>query len=118
MLDTRNTVTLERFMDLLALRQRVTTSNIANADTPGYRAREVDFDWHMRTMLASSAGPRLPPMVQEVWGAGAKNDGNSVQLDRELRSLADSGIRFSLASLLLQRQIRGIRNVIREGRGG
>ncbi len=117
MLDT-NAVTLERFMDVLALRQRVAASNIANADTPGYRAREVDFDWHMRTMLAAQPGPRLPAMVQEAWGEGAKNDGNTVQLDRELRSLADSGLRFTLASVLLQKQIRGIRNVIREGRGG
>jgi flagellar basal-body rod protein FlgB len=117
MLDT-NAVTLERFMDVLALRQRVAASNIANADTPGYRAREVDFGWHMRTMLASQAGPRLPAMVQEVWGEGVKNDGNTVQLDREMQSLADSGLRFTLASVLLQKQIRGMRNVIREGRGG
>ncbi len=111
-------VTLERFMDVLALRQRVTASNIANADTPGYRAREVDFGWHMRTMLASQAGPGLPAMVQEAWGEGVKNDGNTVQLDRELLSLADNGMRFNLASVLLQREIRGIRNAIREGRGG
>ena len=108
---------LERYLDLLGARQRVAASNIANADTPGYRAREIDFGWHLRTLLAT--GPH-PPMVavREVWGEGAKNDGNSVQLDRELKALADNGLRFSIATLLLQKEVRGIRNAIREGRGG
>lgn len=107
---------LERYMDLLAARQRVTASNIANVDTPGYRAREVDFGWHLRSLLASPAAPHLPVVVQEIWDQGAKNDGNTVQLDRELKSLADNGLRFTIASLLLRKQIQGIRSVIREGR--
>jgi flagellar basal-body rod protein FlgB len=98
---------LERYLDILAARQRVAASNIANADTPGYRAREVDFSWHLETIA-----------VREVWGEGAKNDGNTVQLDRELRTLADNNLRFTIASMLLQKQIRGLRNAIREGRGG
>ena len=117
MLDPTGLV-LERYLDLLAARQRVAASNIANADTPGYRAREIDFGWHLRSMLASPAGPTLSMVVQEVWGEGAKNDGNTVQLDRELKTLADNNLRFTIASALLQKQIRGIRNVIREGRGG
>jgi flagellar basal-body rod protein FlgB len=98
---------LERYLDLLAARQRVAASNIANADTPGYRAREVDFSWHLETVA-----------VREAWGDSAKNDGNTVQLDRELRALADNNLRFTIAAALLQKQIRGVRNAIREGRGG
>ncbi len=111
-------VLLERYLDLLAARQRVAASNIANADTPGYRAKELDFGWHMRAMLASNTGPHLPVAVQETWGEGARNDGNTVKLDHELKTLADNGLRFTIASTLLQKQIRGIRNAIREGRGG
>jgi flagellar basal-body rod protein FlgB len=98
---------LERYLDVLAVRQRVAASNIANADTPGYRAREVDFSWHLETIA-----------VRETWGEGAKNDGNNVQLDGQLRALADNNLRFSIASALLQKQIRAVRNAIREGRGG
>jgi flagellar basal-body rod protein FlgB len=105
-------------MDLLALRQRVAASNIANADTPGYRAREVDFGWHMGAFLASRSEPHAPISVRETWGDGARNDGNTVQLDRELKALSDHGMRFLIASMLLQKQMRGIRNAIREGRGG
>src|SRR5690348_16845658 len=35
--------TLERYMDLLSARQKLVASNIANADTPGYRTRDIDF---------------------------------------------------------------------------
>jgi flagellar basal-body rod protein FlgB len=109
---------LERYLDLLAARQRVTASNIANADTPGYRAREIDFGWHMRAQLASGREPHLPIAVRESWGEGAKNDGNNVQLDRELMALAGNSLRFNVASVLLQHQIRNLRSAIHEGRTG
>ena len=109
---------LERYLDVLAARERITTSNIANADTPGYRARELDFGWHMRAQLASGQEPHLPIAVRETWGEGAKNDGNNVQLDHELQALAYNGLRFTIASLLLQHQIRDLRSAIHEGRNG
>ena len=34
---------LERYMDLLSARQKLVASNIANADTPGYRTQDIDF---------------------------------------------------------------------------
>ena len=34
---------LERYMDLLSARQKLVASNIANADTPGYKTRDIDF---------------------------------------------------------------------------
>ncbi len=100
---------LERYLDVLALRQRVTASNIANADTPGYRAREVDFRSEME-----SAFPAV--WVRESLDAPAKNDGNNVNLDREMQALGENVLRFTVASLLLQREIRGLHAVIREGR--
>ena len=110
------TTLLERYLDLLAARQRITASNIANADTPGYRAREIDFGHEMQSLLISSGEPFLPLTVRESLEAGAKNDGNNVNLDREMQVLADNVLRFSIGSLLLQKQIRGLRNMIREGR--
>ncbi len=100
---------LERYLDVLALRQRVTASNVANADTPGYRAREIDFRSEME-----SAFPTV--LVRESAETPVKNDGNNVNLDREMQALAENVLRFTVASLLLQREIRGLHAVIREGR--
>jgi flagellar basal-body rod protein FlgB len=47
-----------------------------------------------------------------------KNDGNSVDLDRESRLLAENAMRFQLASSLLRSEIRIVRSAIEEGRSG
>lgn len=97
-------------MDLLSARQKLVASNIANADTPGYRTRDIDF----QTELQSAGG--FAPQVVEVSGLAVKNDGNSVSLDRESRLLAENALRFQLASTLMRSQIRIVRSAIEEGR--
>ena len=101
---------LERYMDLLSARQKLVASNIANADTPGYRTRDIDF----QTEFQNAAG--FAPNVVEVSGLPVKNDGNSVSLDREARLLAENALRFQLASSLMRSQIRMVRSAIEEGR--
>jgi len=98
-------------MDLLSARQTLVASNIANADTPGYRTRDIDFQHEFQ----NAAG--LGPEVVEVTGLPIKNDGNSVSLDREARLLAENALRFQLASSLLRSQIQLVRSAIEEGRG-
>ena len=95
---------LERYMDRLSLRQSLTASNIANADTPGYKTKDVDF----QSELAS---------VIETPGLVTRNDGNNVSVDRESRMLSENAMRFAIAYNLLQTQIRGLRAAIQEGRG-
>ena len=101
---------LERYLDLLSTRQKLVASNVANADTPGYRTRDIDFQAEFQSALG------LLPTVVEVTGLPVKNDGNSVNLDREARLLAENAMRFQLASSLLRSQIRIVRSAIEEGR--
>jgi flagellar basal-body rod protein FlgB len=103
---------IERYMDVLSARQRLVASNIANADTPGYHTRDLDFQAELRNASAAT------PDVVEVAGLKAKNDGNNVSLDREARLLAENAIRFSLASTLMRGQIRTVRAAIQEGKNG
>src|ERR1700683_2651153 len=44
------TSSLERYMDLLSARQKLVASNIANADTPGYKTQDVDFQFEFMTL--------------------------------------------------------------------
>ena len=41
---------LERYMDLLSSRQRLVASNIANADTPGYKTQDIDFQFEFMSL--------------------------------------------------------------------
>ncbi len=105
-------VSLERYMDLLGLRQKLVASNIANADTPGYKTRDIDFQREFRAMLNGGT-----PVAEEVQGLEVRHDGNNVSVDREARLLAENALRFQLASGLLRAQVRQVRNAIQEGRG-
>jgi flagellar basal-body rod protein FlgB len=96
-------------MNLLSLRQKLVASNIANADTPGYRTKDFDFQAELR----NAAGGE--PNVTGVAGLAIKNDGNDVNLDREARLLAENALRFQLASNLARSELRLVRSAITEG---
>ena len=89
----------------------MTASNIANADTPGYQTKDVDF----AAALHSASGS--PISSTEVGGLLAKSDGNNVSLDREARNLAETTLRFQIATQFLQNQIRASRTAMQEVRG-
>jgi flagellar basal-body rod protein FlgB len=105
--------TIERYMDLLSARQKLVASNIANADTPGYKTRDLDFQREFQS-AANPAGPR----AVAVEGLKIKNDGNNVSLDREARLLAENALRFNIASNLARSEIRQWRSAIEEGKTG
>ena len=116
---TPGTLRAARYLDLLSASQRVTAANIANADTPGYRTRTLDFRGALRAALDRPARkPSAEPSVVELGGLAVKNDGNDVSLDREMRNLSETAIRFSHALLMMRGGIRQVRQAIQEGRGG
>ena len=103
---------LERYMDLLSARQKLVSSNIANADTPGYHTQDLDFEAEMR----NAAGG--PPYAVDAPGLAVKNDGNNVSLDREARLLAENALRFQIASGLMRTQIQVVSSAIEGGQNG
>ena len=98
-------------MDLLSTRQKLVASNIANADTPGYKTKDIDFQFEFMSQVEG-----LAPTVTGVAGLQVKNDGNDVNMDREARLLSENAIRFSLASVLLKSQLKIVRSAIQEGK--
>jgi flagellar basal-body rod protein FlgB len=101
---------LDQYMTLLSVRQKLVASNIANADTPGYKTKDINFESELQNALTNSQ-----PIPTDVAGLRVKNDGNNVDLDREARLLAENNLRFSVASNLLRSEIKGIRMAIQGG---
>jgi len=110
MLDDPLAGKLERYMDLLSARQSLVASNIANADTPGYRTQDIDFQSEFQNAMSSGA-----PHAMQPGGLAVKNDGNNVSLDRESRLLSENAMRFSVASGLMRGRITALRAAIKEG---
>ncbi len=102
---------LEHYMDLVSARQTLVASNVANADTPGYKTKDLDFQTEFLSQIEGAA-----PRAIEVAGLKTRNDGNNVSLDREARLLAENALRFNVASSLLRSEIAAMKSAIQEGR--
>ena len=105
------TSNLARYLDLLSARQKLVASNIANADTPGYKTQDVDFQAEFLSLVQGQQ-----PQTMHPDGLTEKPDGNDVNLDREARLLAEDAIRFNLASTLLHNEFKAVHTAIQEGR--
>lgn len=97
-------------MDLLTTRQKLVASNIANADTPGFKTQDLDFQRSFQSLLDGGNAQQIM-----VSGLTTKNDGNNVDLDREARLLAENAMRFSVASNLMKAQFSSVKEAIKEG---
>ena len=102
---------LEQYLNVTSLRQKLVASNIANADTPGYKTQDVDFQASLRTALDGGT-----PQAVEVSGLAVRNDGNNVNLDREARLLAENAMRFNVAATLMRSELQQVKEAIQGGK--
>jgi flagellar basal-body rod protein FlgB len=117
---------LRQQMTLAAARQAVASSNLANLNTPGYKAREADFGSALEEKLGDSLhltnARHLPgvepagPATHEAEGLAARRDGNNVQIDRELLSMTQAAGEFARAQTALAAKFRLVRYAINESR--
>jgi flagellar basal-body rod protein FlgB len=109
---------IEHYMDLLSTRQQLVISNLANIDTPGYKAKDIDFQSELAELVerdSTQSGMPAAPHVIESPNLVVKSDGNNVSLDRETRLLSENALRFSVASSLMKAQLKVVESAIREG---
>jgi flagellar basal-body rod protein FlgB len=116
---------LQTFLDVQTRRSQVIAGNIANADTPGYVAKELDFDSFLREAAEQST---LPPSRKNSQGQTKEMrivdqastvigiDGNTVDTGREMADLAQAGSNFNFGAKMLQSRLRLLRTAIREGK--
>lgn len=103
---------MSHYLDLLADRQKLVASNIANVDTPGYRTKDIDFNFEFQSLVSGES-----PHAIEPEGLKTKNDGNNVSMDREMRLLSENALRFNFVSQVLKGEARDIRLALKDARG-
>jgi len=108
---------LERYLDLLSARQKLVASNMANIDTPGYKTKDIDFQFEFLSFVPAE-GSQQSPNVIDAPGLVVKSDGNNVSLDREARLLAENAMRFNVATNLIKGQLKTVESAIKEGQSG
>lgn len=100
-------------MTLLSERQKLVASNIANADTPGYHTKDIDFKSEFENAM-SGESPSSPSVI-EPGGLPVKADGNNVDLDREARLLSENALRFAVATNFVRSDISSIKMAMQGG---
>lgn len=116
------------------LRHNVTTSNIANAETPGYHAKKVDFedaltramDLDGRTQMDTTdkkhfgvggvAIGKSRPEVYENPEGSVNNDGNTVDIEKEMSTLSENAIMYKAALQLINKKMAALKYAASEGR--
>lgn len=121
-------------LDGLSLRQRATAHNIANVDTPGYKAQRVSFEGQLQRALGGEPGPGLPLQTSDAAHLGRgdsssaalftveqqanslRNDGNNVDVDLEMTTLAETSLRYQGLSQLAGMKLSLLKTIVRDGR--
>ena len=121
---------LERVLDISSRRASLVAANIANVDTPGYKAKTFDFDEALASFLPE--GQNLQPVrtdpshiggvsesdlpsVREEAPLTERLDENTVDIERELSDLLRSEIMYSASLRLLTKKIQMINSAIAGG---
>ncbi|OIU72234.1 flagellar basal body rod protein FlgB [Rossellomorea aquimaris] len=123
-----NTITsLERGLDYASLNQKAISQNIANVDTPNYKAKEVDFKTvlnHSMQLDAKRTDSRhiafksadAHPAVKSRNGYQFNHNGNGVDLDKEMSEMAENQIYFNALSDRINGKFNSLKTVIRGGK--
>lgn len=121
-------------LNLRAQRHQVLASNIANADTPNYKARDFNFETAMQNAMAgrqsggevAMARTQAGHMAGHMAGAGGSGlakllyrgetqsavDGNTVDMDVERTQIADNAMQYQILTQLVSDEFKGIRSAL------
>jgi flagellar basal-body rod protein FlgB len=106
---------LERFLELSTDREQTIASNMANVDTPGYKARDVNFQQAMQRAIDAGGDAELTPIVSQVHGLLSRPDGNNVNMDREGLLLAQTQLQYQLGIQLVKSRFHQLLSAINGG---
>ncbi|SFT57111.1 flagellar basal-body rod protein FlgB [Kosakonia arachidis] len=122
-------------LNLSAQRQEILAANIANADTPGFQARDIDFSSELKKVMergrAENSGVALTLTssrhipAQNISAPSAdllyripdqpSLDGNTVDMDRERTQFADNSVKYQTGLTVLGGQIKSMMSVLQQG---
>lgn len=131
---------LGKSVDLRAKSQNLIASNVANAETPNFIPKTLDFEQELQGALKTrqsgqrtssvpharhipirggGTGGTLQSVTGKVVETPAKTpgkDGNAVELENEMGRMAENQVMFNASVQMLSKKFEGLRSAIREGK--
>jgi len=129
----RTTDALAASLNFRGIRQNVTASNLANAETPGYKAKVLNFEDALARAIdleglnaANKMGPedfamgsgaisRAKADIYDNPEGNVSNDGNSVDMEREMATLQENSILYKAALQLINKKLGALRYAVTDG---
>lgn len=129
----KTTKGLAASLNMRQLRQNIISSNIANAETPNYHAKKLDFEEALGRALdvdnlrgvsvthedhfpiSGSGVSGVRPDVYENPEGAINNDGNTVDLEREMSNLSDNNLLYKSALQLINKKMAALKYAATEG---
>ncbi|HLO64724.1 MAG TPA: flagellar basal body rod protein FlgB [Azonexus sp.] len=126
----QNLSAISQAMNLRSQRHQILASNIANADTPHYKARDFDFQAAMQNAMAGRMEAGGIALAQTAAGhiaggstSGAANvqyrketqsavDGNTVDMDVERAQIAENAMQYQILTQLIGDKFKGLRSAL------
>ncbi|NNC55523.1 MAG: flagellar basal body rod protein FlgB [Pseudomonadales bacterium] len=119
----------EQALKFRALRNEVLSSNIANADTPNYKARDIDFGTALKNATSANFSLRTTNSMHKqpanvMSGSDAVKfriptqstlDGNTVQVDVEQAAFAENAVQYRASLAFLNGSISTLRYALKGG---
>jgi len=114
---------VEPYLDYTWKRHKVILSNIANADTPGYKTLDVEFKKEVDRLKLKTTDPkhistssqtefRVVPVKKKLRG----NDKNNVSIEEEMSKLVQNRIAYEVYMRMVSGSVEKLNSVIRGGR--
>lgn len=107
-----------KLLDVSVLRHEAIASNIANAETPGYRRLDIatDFAAELKAKVKAgdfaTAGRLQPRLAEDVYARSMRPDGNTVSIDQELLEMNRNVVEHNFLTELVTRNIKQLRLAI------
>ncbi|SDN20592.1 flagellar basal body rod protein FlgB [Acetanaerobacterium elongatum] len=110
---------LQQSMDAVWTKQLVTMQNLANVETPGYKAKYVGFETVFKKLIGSNDDklyPQIQATVKEDTATSMREDGNNVDPEKENLELLRAQIQFDYLQSKMNYRFNSLEHVISEGR--
>jgi flagellar basal-body rod protein FlgB len=111
---------LQSALDKSTRRHALLTNNLANVNTPGFKRQDADFNVVLEGEM-SQGEERLQALRERQRQrlsdqTSIRVDGNNVDLEREVMSIAETELRYQALTDMTAGYFAGLKNVIREGK--
>lgn len=116
---TDNYQLARKLLDAAVLRQEAIATNVANAETPGFRRLDISSDFATQLKARMAAGDLArtsdglkPQLIEDASARAVRPDGNTVEMERELMAMNRNAVEYDFLTQIVSNNIKQLKMAI------